>query len=120
VRRQVWATAGLDAYHLQVELQRIGLRLQRAVHSWKLAGQDPNDAFRGLYISDTDAEALLARPLATSWGHTVDLPPETQAALEHQAALIDREVQAVTRDATNQGHTLALESLRAAFGLSQF
>lgn len=120
MRRQVWATAGLDAYHLQVELQRIGLRLQRAVHSWKLAGQDPNDAFRGLYISDTDAEALLARPLATSWGHTVDLPPETQAALEHQAALTDREVQAVTRDATNQGHTLALESLRAAFGLSQF
>lgn len=120
MRHQVWTAAALDAYHLQVELQRMGLRLQRAVHSWKLAGQDPDDAFRGLYVSDAEADALLARPLATGWGHTVDLPPETQAALERQEALIDREIQAVTRDAANQDHTLALESLRTTFGLSQF
>jgi ATP-dependent 26S proteasome regulatory subunit len=110
----------MDGTYLQIELQRVGLCLQRAVQSWKLAGQDPDDAFRGLYITDVEAESLLARPLASGWGHTVSLPPEIETSLERQMALVRREAQAVIDESVRCGHTPTLENLRAIFGLSQF
>ena len=75
----------LNFLHLQAELARIDILIQRQVFHWRMAGQDPQDAFRGLYVSDGEAAALLNRPFAGNWGSTA-LLNETQAA-EFDAAL---------------------------------
>jgi len=110
----------MDSYHLQVELQRVDLRLQRAVQLWQLAGQNPGDAFRGLYVSDDEANALLARPLSTNWGQTTTLPAEPTQALERNAARIQTESTAILDEAAKQGHRLPLVHLVQAFRLSRF
>ena len=120
MQEQISTPVDVDSAYLQVELQRVRTRLQQAVARWRLAGQDPNDAFRGLYVSDEEAEALLARPLSTNWGQTVSLPEEIEASLERQSALVERQAEAILDGATERGTTPALERLRIAFGLSQF
>jgi hypothetical protein len=44
--------------HLQAELARLDILLQREVRRWQIAGQDPADPFRGLYVSDTEVQRL--------------------------------------------------------------
>src|SRR5690349_3650307 len=63
----------LNVAILQAELARIDARIQREVARWAQAGQDPHDAFRGLKISDDEAQALAARPLGANWARA--LPP---------------------------------------------
>ena len=58
----------LSFKHLLAELARIDLLLQRQIQRWQQAGQDPTDAFRGLYVSDQEAQALIARPVNSNWG----------------------------------------------------
>ncbi len=116
---QTVGLAGIALYHLQIELQRIDLRLQRAVELWKLAGQDPEDTFRGLYVPDEEASALLHRPLATSWGHTAALTPEAEEALHQRADWIDRERAQVLKDAEQGEITLPLVHLAQTFALSR-
>src|ERR1051325_2788865 len=78
------AAEELSLAHLQAELARIDVLIQRAVRRWQLAGQDPNDTFRGLRISDQEAVGLLERPFGASWGATADLGAE-EAAFEAAA-----------------------------------
>ncbi|MBN1248426.1 MAG: hypothetical protein JXC32_12260, partial [Anaerolineae bacterium] len=106
--------------HLQVELQRIDLRLQRAVRLWQEAGQNPNDAFRGLYISDEEADALLSRPLSTGWGHGTTLTTELEAAFRQKSADLAQAAANIASAAQEQRRLLPLVHLREAFGLSQF
>ena len=68
------ATNDLNLKHLQAELARIDILIQHQIRCWQLAGQDPADTFRGLYVSDTEVQHLLARPLAGNWGQSVALP----------------------------------------------
>ncbi len=110
----------MDSHHLQIELQRVDLRLQRATQLWQLAGQNPDDAFRGLYVSDDEANALLARPLSTNWGQTTTLPDEATKAFEHNDARIKTESTAILDEAAKQGYRLPLVHLVQAFGLSRF
>ncbi|MBN1581404.1 MAG: hypothetical protein JXA89_11945 [Anaerolineae bacterium] len=35
---------------------RIDVLIQRRVRRWQIAGQDPADAFRGLYVSDFECQ----------------------------------------------------------------
>ncbi len=110
----------LNLRHLQAELARLDVLIQREVRRWQLAGQDPHDDYRGLYLSDADARVLAERPLGISWGQTVSLPAaeaEFFAAAETQAR---QAVQRVTRAARQQGQTLRLVHLAAAFGLDDF
>ncbi|HUT18222.1 MAG TPA: hypothetical protein VM366_03605, partial [Anaerolineae bacterium] len=65
-----------DLAYLQAELARIDVAIRRQVRQWQLAGQDLTDAFRGLYTSDEQAEALLAQPFGGNWGALADLPSE--------------------------------------------
>jgi hypothetical protein len=53
----------VSSQHLQAELARLDDKLQRAVRRWQLAGQDTNDAFRGLYLG---LQLYLLPPSATS------------------------------------------------------
>src|SRR4051812_14811684 len=48
--------------YLQAELARIDVLLRREVRRWVLAGQDPNDDYRGLYVTQLEAQQLLDRP----------------------------------------------------------
>ena len=58
--------------YLQMEMARIDVMIQREVNRWQRAGQRIDDEFRGLYMTDEDANALLERPFAVSWGQTVE------------------------------------------------
>src|SRR5262245_16410030 len=106
--------------HLQAELARIDVQIQEAVWRWRLAGQDPADTFRGLYISDIEVDRLLDRPFGSNWGYLADLPPEElqlMAEVETQAAA---QAQALVDQGRAQGRIPRLAQLVATFGLDQF
>jgi len=110
----------LSLLHLQAELARIDVLLHREVQRWQQAGQDPADAFRGLYVSDDQADALLARPFGTSWGHSGVLDPAEAPAFAEAEAKAALQAQALAETARCQGHTVRLEHLATVFGLSPF
>ena len=110
----------LSLNHLQVELTRIDLLLQRAIQCWRLAGQEPADNFRGLYVSDSEVDSLLARPLGGSWGETVVLPDDqTQAFTKAEAQLVQN-IQDTLAAAKKAGQTTRLSHLTTVFGLNRF
>ncbi len=110
----------LNLRHLQAELARIDTLLRREVRRWQLAGQDPSESFRGLYISDAQADALLARPFAGSWGQTVALPPEEEQAFASAEAEAVRHLQALIQAAQDQDVVPRLIHLALAFDLDRF
>ncbi|MDI7277512.1 MAG: hypothetical protein QME94_16155, partial [Anaerolineae bacterium] len=110
----------LNLAHLQAELARIDVLIRREVRRWQIAGQDPADSFRGLYVSDEQAAALLSRPFGASWGHTVALSPEEAEAFASLEAACRRQVEAVFEEAQASGQVLPLQHLGLAFGLERF
>jgi AAA+ superfamily predicted ATPase len=111
----------LSLKHLQAELGRIDLLLQSQVQRWQQAGQDPADAFRGLYVSDQEAQALISRPIYSNWGHSV--PPVVHGQADpFEAALKEAALQAraLAEAARSQGHPSRLVRLAEAFGLTAF
>jgi hypothetical protein len=110
----------LNLRYLQAELARIDVLIRREVRRWRLAGQEPADTFRGLYVSEAEVDSLLARSLSTNWGQTVALSAEeTQAfvAAENRAKY---QIQAIFEEAQLQGQTLRLAQLATSFGLDRF
>lgn len=85
----------LDWQHLQAELARLDLMIRREVRRWALAEQDPNDDYRGLYVSRLEVDALLDRPLAASWGATIDLPAEEARAFTEALHQANAQIQAI-------------------------
>ncbi len=110
----------LNVAYLQAELARIDLLIQFEVRRWQAAGQDMNDAYRGMYISDGEANALLAQPPRTSWGQTIALPPDQAQAMAEAGARAARQSQQVLDMARQRGQDLRLEHLTAAFDLDPF
>lgn len=106
--------------HLLAELRAIDARLQRAVRLWQLAGQNPLDSFRGLYVSDPEAQALIERPFGHNWGLSARLSPAENAAFEADHAHACQDAAAVLALASAEGETLRLPHLAASFGLSRF
>lgn len=106
--------------HLLAELARIDVRIHRQVRRWQRAGQDPGDAFRGLYLSDAQADALLARPLATHWGDLAAPDAAEDQALERAEAECAARAAALAASARSCGRPTRLESLAQAFGLDRF
>ena len=110
----------LSLRQLQAELRRLDARIGRAVRRWQLAGQDPGDAFRGLYVSDVEAVDLLNRRVGANWGQTVTLDPleeQVYLAAEHAAGLEVQQIAALARD---QNIRLRLEHLQHSFGMDRF
>src|SRR6185503_4289009 len=105
-------TPDFDLEYLRAELTCIDLLIQREIQHWQLAGQDPADAFRGLYVSDTEAETLLARPLGYSWGQTVSLDPSEAEAFSLALAEAAQQSKLVSEAAQQRGHSLRLEQLQ--------
>ncbi|HSR29396.1 MAG TPA: ATP-binding protein [Anaerolineae bacterium] len=112
--------AAISLRHLQAELTRIDILIQRQVRRWQLAGQDPEDAFRGLHITDTEADALARRPLGTSWGYLVTLAPDEDRMFETAYVQARLQTESVSEIARQQGQTPRLEQLAHAFSLDEF
>ncbi|MCC7360174.1 MAG: ATP-binding protein [Anaerolineales bacterium] len=104
---------------LQAELARLDARLQREVARWAQAGQDPNDPFRGLKISEEEARALAQRPLGANWGQGVaaEATDQTWRAVEARAAQAAAHIR---QAAAAAGQTLRLDHLADAFQLDAF
>lgn len=109
----------LNHLHLIEELGRIDARLRRAVALWQQAGQNTADDFRGLYVADDEAIALLELPAATTWGDAAALPPAEESAYQDALREATQRAGAVRSAATEAGIALRLERLRSAFGLDQ-
>jgi hypothetical protein len=110
----------LNLQFLRAELARLDVRLQRAVQCWQLAGQDPADAFRGLYVSDDEVQALLARPLGMNWGQTVKLEPATADVFTEAEAQAAKEAEGLRDMARDQGVRPRLDHLAQVFRLDPF
>ena len=112
--------AEINLRYLRAELARIDVWIRREFLRWQLAGQDPDDGFRGLHVSAAEAERLLSRPFGVSWGQTVVLEPKHARAFADALAQADRQVQTLAGMARRQGQTLRLEHLATTFGLDRF
>jgi len=110
----------LSLSHLKAELARIDVLIRREVRRWQLAGQDPGDAFRGLYVSDAEADLLLTRAFGASWGQMVKLAPDEAQTLVDAQMRASQEVALVVEAARSCGQVLRLEHLCKVFGLDQF
>jgi hypothetical protein len=110
----------LSFLHLQAELCRIDLLIRRQVLCWQKAGQDPRDAFRGLYIPDGEAAALLEHPLGAHWGQYGALSAEEEAWFAHAIEKARQEAAALVEQARLLGVELHLERLAASYGWDAF
>ncbi|MBN2393304.1 MAG: ATP-binding protein [Anaerolineae bacterium] len=110
----------LSLQYLQVELARVELLVRRDVLRWQLAGQDTDDEFRGLHLSNAQINALLDRPLGTSWGQLVKLAPEEAQVFADTMAQVNAYARDLRQRAAASRHVLRLEYLRTTFGLTQF
>ncbi|NLE99548.1 MAG: ATP-binding protein [Anaerolineales bacterium] len=112
--------ADLSIRHLEAELAKIDLIIQREVRKWRAAGQDPSDDFRGLYLSQVQAEALVARPFGANWGQVAPLDPAEAETFAKAIACAGEYAQAVAEAAREAGCITRLAHLAAAFGLTVF
>jgi hypothetical protein len=110
----------LSFQHLQAELARLDILLQRQVLRWQSAGQDPGDAFRGLYISDAEASALLNRPFASNWGQGGALSAEEETWFQEVSQRAAQASQRIQELAQAQGAQLRLSALGEIFSLEPF
>jgi ATP-dependent 26S proteasome regulatory subunit len=106
--------------HLYAQLARLDAVIQREVRRWQQAGQDPGDVFRGFYISDEQAESLLQRPAASSWGQAVSLNPDEEAAFQSAKVKAAERAHQVSELAHKDGVTPRLERLANTFQLDGF
>lgn len=75
----------LDLTLIRLEYARIDLLIERQVRRWRSAGQEIDDVYRGLYISEAEIDALLDRPLASGWGQWI--PDTTAETVEYNQVL---------------------------------
>ena len=110
----------LNLRMLQIELLRINVLVEHAVKRLQLAGQDFNDQFRGLHISDEEALALAKSPPKSSWG--TENPLSSEEAREYEASLKGINIQRnqIFEQAEMQSQRLRLSLLKEIFKLSAF
>jgi hypothetical protein len=106
--------------HLQFELSRIDLLVSKQVRLWQLAGQDPSDAFRGLVISDQEADQVARLPIGSGWGDAVSLPADEELAFQRSLREIHQHTQFLEDEARQKNLLLRLPHLIQSFGLNRF
>ena len=105
---------------LQAELARLDVLLKREIRKWQRAGQDPQDAFRGLYVSDHEVSELLDRPFATNWGNVADPDPEEAAIFSAAYARAEDQASLAADQLRETGVEPRLDRLTRIFGLDAF
>lgn len=109
----------LQLRYLEAEFARIDLLLRREVRRWVLAGQDPQDDYRGLYISQDEARQLLDRPFGVSWGQLIALPAEEEVIFSTALTQLADETDALNSQLITQGQPSRLCQLAQRFGLDR-
>ncbi len=113
-------TIDLDLEYLQAVLSWLDTCLVREVRCWQLAGQNPADRFRGLYISDDEALALTRRGVGSHWSTGVSLPKDEHSKLESAHTVALKKIQSIEDQAELNAHVLRLKSLAEIFDLNFF
>jgi len=113
-------TSNLERKYLQTVLSWLDARLEQDIRRWQLAGQDPADRFRGLYISDSEALSLAQRGAGTNWGSTVSLPDDEDAHLSQVLDEILAQIDDIEARADERGVELRLKSIQQIFELNDF
>ncbi len=108
----------LNLEYLGLEISRIDLLVRREVRRWQLAGQDLDDTYRGLYISDHETNHLVSRPLAVSWGQTMDLPHEDEDNFTKQFADAQKKIDEFLTLHFDQTDQILLKKLSSIFNLT--
>lgn len=103
--------------YLAAQFNRMDLLIRREVRRWVVAGQDPNDDYRGMYVTQNEAELLLDRPFGASWGQWVELPAEEEAALHSAYTQATEKIDAIVQEMAEQGATPKLLQLARNFDL---
>jgi hypothetical protein len=103
--------------HLEAQFARLDILLQREICRWELAGQDSHDEYRGMYLSPGEANRLLERPLATSWGQSVELAPEVEARFCQNLATATQRVHELGEKLQSQGVRPYLTQIADVFHL---
>jgi hypothetical protein len=101
------APAEASARHLGARLGLVADRVRLAVDRRRSSDPDPDDRFRGLYVSDAQVDHLLAG------GHEPLLGPDAGAAATNGLARVEADADA----AEAAGHDLRLRRLAGTFGL---
>ena len=104
----VAAPADASARHLAGRLGVVSDRVRRAVARRRLGDPDPDDRFRGLYVSDAQVDHLLGG------GHGPLLPPGADPAEAARLAAVEAEADA----AEAAGEEIRLRALARAFDLA--
>ncbi len=105
----------MNANTCRSPLSWLDARLELEVRRWQIAGQNPNDRFRGLYISDTDALALTQRGAGGT-----SLPEEDERTLQQALERATERIREVEEQADAQNVRLRLKQLKEIFSLSDF
>ena len=105
---------------LQAELARLDILLKREVRKWQRAGQDPQDAFRGLYVSDTEVTELLDRQFGTNWGVNADPDPNEDAIFAEAYARAEDQAILTADRLRETGVEPRLDRICHIFGLDEF
>ncbi len=106
--------------YLQAELARIDIILRREISRWQAAGQDPQDAFRGLAVSDQDAVIIADLPFGANWGNLVALPAEVETAFSLELQKAEIRIHDLVDQAQSQSTQLRLIHLAQEFELDRF
>lgn len=106
--------------HLQLELTRIDLVVRKQVRLWQLAGQDFEDGFRGLAVSDREAAQLSNLPLTYGWGDHQSLPQEEELHFLQSLQEVRQRAEKLALDALQQNLLLRLPHLTISFNLDDF
>lgn len=110
----------LERAYMQAVLSRLDARLEQNVRRWQMAGEDPADRFRGLYVSDAKALNLVRRGVGTQWGAGVELPEGEALQLEAMESFALDTMQALEKEAGGSGVILRLKAVQTIFNLSNF
>jgi SpoVK/Ycf46/Vps4 family AAA+-type ATPase len=110
----------IDFRYLQARLACTDLIIRRATRRWQLAGQNPEDRLRGLYITPEKASALSTRRFGANWGETATLPDEEEAQFQSAYTAASNEAQALVETLRRYGTQPRLLQIAQAFHLSDF
>ena len=109
-----------DFQYLILKLARIDLLLRREIHRWRLAGQDPADDFRGLYVSDAAVDAMLEMPFGNTWADVAPGDPGEEESFSQALAQAEQVAEKVSREIQQAGKRPRLDQLISTFKLDEF
>jgi len=116
----MWPPYASSQAHLLAGLALLELKVRIAV--MRVRQEGPDDAYRGLILSDAEIDGVMAlQPGEAAW-HRPSSDPQQRAAeedLRQQLRLATQQHQSRTAASLASGVPLKLEQLRSGFGLSE-